>query len=65
MVDDDKLELALEATEITARSVAERLRLMAAGDYGDRKLMSVTPWVRNIWNAAADIIEQHDCDKLH
>lgn len=59
MTDPDKPHLtALEGGQNSPAVVAAELRLMAAGDdrYGD--LADAPRWVKAVWVAAADIIEQ-------
>ncbi len=53
------LEASLRAVPDTQRTIVRELRSMATAKSDDRYYMlaHVTPWIRNIWHAAADIIE--------
>ncbi len=55
------LQGAINAPEI----VAAELRLMAAGEDQYHSLTDTSPWIKNIWNAAADIIEGLHNRQLH
>lgn len=47
------------AAGLSVRSVSRELRLMAAAEEPRyRRFAHVSPWVRNLWRAAADIIEE-------
>lgn len=68
MTDDNKktpLESGLESVENTPAIIAAELRLMAAGDDRYSRFTYMSPWIKNIWNAAADIIEEAYKQKLH
>jgi hypothetical protein len=56
----DDLTLALNAIPETRNLVAEELRAMgeAAGRYA--QFANIDPWIRNIWSAAADLLEEDD-----
>jgi hypothetical protein len=45
--------------------IAAELRLMAAGDDRYSRFTYMSPWIKNIWNAAADIIEEQCKNRLH
>lgn len=63
---DDPLESSLEGVSISASIIAMELRLMASGE-GDYSKLSdeASPWIRNIWRAAADMIESAYKAKLN
>lgn len=68
MTDDDKetpLQAGLEAAANSPESIAAELRLMAAGDDRYSRFTYMSPWIKNIWNAAADIIEGLDRKRMH
>jgi hypothetical protein len=62
MIDDneekDPLQAGLEGAANSPEIIAAELRLMAAGDDRYQRFTYISPWIKNIWNAAADIIEQ-------
>lgn len=68
MTDDDKetpLQAGLEAAANSPEIIAAELRLMAAGDDRYSRFTYMSPWIKNIWNAAADIIEESYKCRLH
>lgn len=68
MTDDDKeapLQAGLEAAANSPEIIAAELRLMAAGDDRYSRFTYMSPWIKNIWNAAADIIEGLDRKRMH
>lgn len=68
MTDDNKktlLQSGLESVENTPAIIAAELRLMAAGDDRYSRFTYMSPWIKNIWNAAADIIEDLHRKNLH
>lgn len=68
MTDDDKetpLQAGLEAAANSPEIIAAELRLMAAGDDRYSRFTYTSPWIKNIWNAAADIIEGMNKQAIH
>lgn len=68
MTDDNKkppLQSGLEGVENTPAIIAAELRLMAAGDDRYSRFTYMSPWIKNIWNAAADIIEGLSKPSVH
>lgn len=60
------MKSGLEAVEQTSELIAKELRLMAAAQGKEYKKFTYTsPWIKNIWSAAADIIEGQDRNRLH
>lgn len=63
---DDPLESGLEGVSSSASVIAAELRLMAAGEGNYSRLSDeVSPWIKNIWSAAADMIERAYKTKLN
>ena len=56
---------ALDAMPETADIVAQHLRMMAKGQAPYRRFTYAPRWIKNIWAAAADLIENQTHDKLH
>ncbi|MDD3289083.1 MAG: hypothetical protein PHX43_08835 [Alphaproteobacteria bacterium] len=54
------MEVGLEAVSQASKVVAVQLRMMAAGEGQYFGFAYMSPWVRNILSAAADIIEEYD-----
>lgn len=54
-----KLQACLNSLGEGPDIIAAELRLMAAGDDRYHELETQSPWIKNIWNAAADIIEEN------
>lgn len=69
MTDDDdnrtSLQAGLDSVADGPAIIAAELRLMAAGDDRYQRFTYMSPWIKNIWNAAADIIEDLHKSKLH
>lgn len=68
MTDDNKkppLQSGLESVENAPAIIAAELRLMAAGDDRYSRFTYMSPWIKNIWNAAADIIEGLSRPSVH
>lgn len=65
--DDDfnPMQDALDSVPEASKVVARELRMMAAGEDHYRRFTYTSPWIKNIWNAAADIIEDYERKKLH
>ncbi len=61
----DPLQAGLDAVPDSPMIIAAELRLMAAGDDRYSRFTYMSPWIKNIWNAAADIIEEHCKNRLH
>lgn len=53
----DSLQAGLDAVKDTPAVIAAELRLMAAGEDRYSRFTYMSPWIKNIWSAAADIIE--------
>jgi len=65
---DDEIEpfsAGLETAENSPEIIAAELRLMAAGEDRYQHLSRLQPWIKNIWNVAADIIEDMSRKSLH
>ena len=62
----ERLQSGLEAVEQTSELIAKELRMMAAGQ-GEkyRRFTYISPWIKNIWAAAADIIEDRGRKNIH
>lgn len=69
MTDDDNetipFQAGLEGAANTPEIIAAELRLMAAGEDRYHRFTYISPWIKNIWNAAADIIEESNRKNLH
>lgn len=69
MTDDDSkvipFQAGLDGAANSAEIIAAELRLMAAGDDRYSRFTYMSPWIKNIWNAAADIIEDMNKKNLH
>lgn len=69
MTEDDEdfnpMQDALDSVPDASRIVARELRSMAAGENRYQRFTYISPWIKNIWNAAADIIEDQERKKLH
>lgn len=66
--DDEDLtpmQAGLQGAADSATIIAEQLRMMAAGDAQYKRFTYISPWIKNIWNAAADYIEENERKKLH
>ncbi len=61
----DPLQAGLDAVKDTPAVIAAELRLMAAGEDRYSRFTYMSPWIKNIWNAAADIIEEQIKNRLH
>ncbi len=57
----DPMQAGLEGAAQAPSLIAKQLRMMAAGEAQYQRFTYMSPWIKNIWNAAADIIE--DCHK--
>lgn len=56
----------LNGMEINSPAIiAAELRLMAAGEDRYSRFTYMSPWIKNIWNAAADIIDDLHKSRLH
>lgn len=68
MTDDDKknpMRAGLEGAANTPEIIAAELRMMAAGEDLYHRFTYTSPWIKNIWNAAADIIEGMNSKTMH
>lgn len=68
MTDDEDfnpMQDALDSLPDASKTVAKELRMMAAGEDRYQRFTYISPWIKNIWNAAADIIEDYERQKLH
>lgn len=68
MTNDNKkspLRAGLDGAANTPEVIAAELRLMAAGDDLYSRFTYTSPWIKNIWNAAADIIEGMNKQAMH
>lgn len=69
MTDDNKekepMQAGLEGAANSPAIIAAELRLMATGDDRYSRFTYMSPWIKNIWNAAADIIEDLHKKSLH
>lgn len=62
----ERLQSGLEAVEQTSEFIAKELRMMAAGQGENyRRFTYVSPWIKNIWAAAADILEDRGRKNIH
>lgn len=62
---DDPLETAYESIPDAPKTIAHQLHMMAAGKTQYGILIFASPWIKNIWNAAADIIEDYERQNMH
>lgn len=58
--DDENLEEALRASSDPAPFVVRHLRMMVSGTPPYQLFINVSPMIKNIWAAAADIIEHRE-----
>lgn len=68
MIDDEDthpMQDALASVPDSSKVIAKELRMMAAGEGRYQRFTYISPWIKNIWNAAADIIEDYERQKLH
>jgi hypothetical protein len=66
MTDDkDLLDTVFDTLPDAPKIIARQLRLMAAAESQYEIFAFVSPWIKNIWNAAADVIEHYERQKLH
>jgi hypothetical protein len=61
----DPMRAGLEGAANTPEIIAAELRLMASGEDRYTRFTYMSPWIKNIWNAAADIIEDAYKNKSH
>ena len=61
----DPMQVGLQGAANSPEIIAAELRLMAAGDDRYSRFTYISPWIKNIWNAAADIIEDMHKGRLH
>ncbi|MGE0251884.1 MAG: hypothetical protein AB7G80_01360 [Dongiaceae bacterium] len=61
----DPMHAGLEGAANSPKIIAAELRLMAAGEDRYSRFTYMSPWIKNIWNAAADIIEDLNKKQLH
>lgn len=59
------MQAGLEGAANSPAIIAAELRLMAAGEDQYSRFTYMSPWIKNIWNAAADIIEDLHKRQLH
>ncbi len=62
---DDLLEAVFQSLPNAPKIIARQLRMIAASNGQYSIFVFVSPWIKNIWNAAADIIEDYERQKLH
>jgi len=68
MDDDNKkspFDIGLEGAANAPEIIVEELRMMAAGEDRYQRFTYISPWIKNIWNAAADIIEDLNRRQMH
>lgn len=58
-------DIGLEGAAHAPEVIAEELRMMAAGEDRYQRFTYISPWIKNIWNAAADIIEDLNKRQMH
>ncbi len=63
--DFNPMQDALDSVPDASKIVVKQLRMMAAGEAQYQRFTYMSPWIKNIWNAAADIIEEQERQKLH
>ncbi len=61
----EPMQAGLDAVPDSPAIIAAELRLMALGDDRYSRFIYMSPWIKNIWNAAADIIEDLHKKSLH
>ena len=58
-MEDDSLKKGLRAIPKTRKILVKELRDMATAATTDyRQFAYIPPWIRNIWHAAADMLEE-------
>lgn len=62
MTDDktNNLYPALAAVQDSREYIIKELRAMAAAEQDYKRFTYMSRWVKNIWNAAADMLENDD-----
>lgn len=60
---NNNLHTALASVEEGREYIVQELRAMAAAEREYKRFTYMSKWVKNIWNAAADIIEGSDKEK--
>lgn len=63
--EQEPMQAGLEGAANSPAIIAAELRLMAAGEDRYSRFTYMSPWIKNIWNAAADIIEDLHKSRLH
>lgn len=63
--EQDPMQAGLDGAKEAPEIIAAELRLMAAGEDRYSRFTYMSPWIKNIWNAAADIIEDLNRKNLH
>lgn len=63
--EQEPMQAGLEGAANSPAIIAAELRLMAAGEDRYSRFTYMSPWIKNIWNAAADIIEDLHKRQLH
>lgn len=63
--EQDPMQAGLLGAANSPEIIAAELRLMAAGDDRYSRFTYMSPWIKNIWNAAADIIEDLHKSQMH
>lgn len=61
----EPLQAGLDVVPDSPMIIAAELRLMAAGDDRYSRFTYMSPWIKNIWSAAADIIEEQYKNRMH
>ena len=63
--DFNPMQDALNSVPDAPQVIAKELRMMAAGEERYKRFTFMSPWFKNIWNAAADIIEDYERQRFH
>jgi hypothetical protein len=58
MTGNDNLHHGLAPVPTSNEELARELRQMAAASGKYKRFTYLSPWVKNVWNAAADVIEE-------
>lgn len=65
MTENDNIETALESVPDGPLHIAHELRLMANAEPPYTRFTYMSPMVKNVWRAAAEILEQAHMGQRH
>lgn len=61
----DAVEMALRSLDKAPQIIADQLRMMANAELQYAGFADISPWIKNIWYVAAELIENYESKKLH